>query len=335
MSNRSHRLARLIEIITLVQSGDKWGPKQLAQHFGISERRMYQDIKELGVAGVPIAYSCKVYTIDPSFFLPALNLTPREIHKLLFPDHHFRGEEEPHVDDALRAKLLSCLPPGMSAMLDDSLERTYIKPEATTERDENFELIHRAVAELRRTVIEYRSLDDDDYEERTVDPLGLLYRNHAWYMIALCHKSGENRTFKLNRVRKAALTGLTFQYPEGFSIEEHLAGRWGIFGGEKEEVLIRFSPRAARLVKDKPPVRNGAFMELSNGSALFKAHVKGTQEIAWWIMKYGDQAEVIRPPHVRRQVIDTIRRMSSLYGIASYESLAAEEESAYGAASDD
>ncbi|NQT20364.1 MAG: WYL domain-containing transcriptional regulator [Planctomycetes bacterium] len=330
MGNRSHRLARLVEIITLVQSGEKWGPKQLAQHFGISERRIYHDIKELGVAGVPIAYSRKVYTINPSFFLPALNLTTREIHHLLFPDHHFSGDQARPINDSIRAKLLSCLPASMRAMLGESLERIHMKPEATTQRDDNFELIHQAVAESRRTVIEYCSLDNDGYKERTVDPLGLHYRNHAWYMIAFCRKNSEIRTFKLNRTRKAALTPIVFPYPEGFSIDEHLAGRWGIFDGEEEEVIIRFSPRAAKLVKDKPPVKNGAFMEMSDGSAIFKAHIRGTQEIAWWIMKYGDQAEVIRPLHIREQVIETIRKMSVLYGILAYQPLAAEEEAGYG-----
>jgi len=319
-------------MITLVQSGDNWGPKQLAQHFNISETRIYQDIKVLGAAGVPIAYGGKGYQIDESFFLPALNLTPEEVLMLLFPEHRPHSKA---ARDRLRAKLVACLPPAMRGMLKESLERTHIKPEATTQRDETFELIHKAVAGQRRTVIDYRSLEAGDYEERAIDPLGLAYRNHAWYVIASCRKSGEIRTFKLNRIRRVSPTELPFRYPEGFSIKEHLAGRWGIFEGEKEDVIIRFSPLAARLVQDKPPVKDGSFMEMSDGSAIFRAQVKGVQEIVWWVMKYGDQAEVIQPAHLRRQVIDTILRMAILYNVQYAQTLVAEKDAAYGPEADE
>jgi len=332
MTARSHRLARLVEMITLVQSGDNWGPKRLAEHFNVSETRIYQDIKVLGAAGVPMSYGGKGYQIDESFFLPALNLTPEEVLMLLFPEHRPHSKS---AQDRLRAKLVVCLPPVMRDMLKESLGRTHIKPEATTQRDETFELIHQAVAQQRRTVIDYRSLEADDYEERAIDPLGLTYRNHAWYVIASCRRSGEIRTFKLNRIRRVSLTELIFRYPEGFSIKEHLAGRWGIFEGEEEDVVIRFSPLAARLVQDKPPVKGGSFMEMTDGSAIFRARVKGAQEIVWWVMKYGDQAEVIRPAHLRQQVIDTILRMAALYNVQPVRSFVAEEDAAYGPQADE
>jgi len=330
MSRRSHRLARLVEIITLVQSGGAWGPKALAKHFRISETRIYQDIKELSVAGVPISYTGKGYEIDEGFFLLSLNLTPEEVFLLLFPDHRSDSKPTQPARDRLRAKLLLCLPPAMRDMLNESLAHTYIKPESTTRCDDTFELIHQAVAARKRTVIDYRSLEAEDYQHRTIDPLGLAHKNHAWYVIAICRKSGQVRTFKLNRIRKVSPTGLTFRYPDGFSVKEHLAGQWGIFDGEKEDIVIRFSPLAARLVQDKPPVKDGSFIELSDGSAIFRAQVGGVREIAWWVMKYGDQAEVIRPEYLRRQVIDTLLKMSALYNIEPARALAAEKEADYG-----
>ena len=335
MSARSHRLARLVEIITLVQSGANWGPKRLAQHFGISQTRIHQDIKELSVAGVPISFTGKGYQIDESFFLPALNLTTQEIFLLLFPDHQFCSDSFGPVRDRLRAKLLSCVPATLRQMLNESLDRTYMKPEATTERDETFQLIHQAVAERLRTVIDYRSLEAADFEERSIDPLGLAYRNHAWYVVAKCRKRNEVRTFKLSRIRPAVLTDLQFTYPENFSIQEYFAQRWGMFGGEEQDVVIRFLPLAARLVENKPPVKNGSFMQMSDGSAIFTAHVRGVQEIVWWVMKYGDQAEVIRPAHLRMQVIDTIRKMAFLYDIDLPKTAAAEDESDYTSAGTD
>jgi len=329
MSVQSHRLARLLKIITLVQAESGWGPQQLAAHFGISSTRIYQDIKELSIAGVPISFVGTGYEIDRSFFLHSLNLTADEIILLLSPDFPVQRNSNSAAARGLRSKLLSCLPPRLREMVSEALDRTHIMPENEPEPDENFDLIHKAVAAQTRVVIDYRSLTAPAYERRAVDPYGLVYRSNAWYIIGMCHKHKEIRIFRLSRVRTVLATEMRFRTPEAFSIRSWLAGRWGIFGGEEHEVVIRFSPLAARLVEDKPPVKNGTMLELSDGSAIFRAHVRGIQEIAYWVMKYGDQAEVVRPAGLRRQVMDTIRGMANVYGISPSQQIAAEAEEGY------
>ncbi|MBN1513559.1 MAG: WYL domain-containing protein, partial [Phycisphaerae bacterium] len=39
----------------------------------------------------------------------------------------------------------------------------------------------------------------------------------------------------------------------------------------------------------------------------------GLHEISWWILGYGDQAEVIRPPELRRIVAGHAVRMAQRY----------------------
>ena len=318
-----------MEMVTLVQSSDSWGPRQLAGHFGISQRRIYQDIRELGAAGVPIVYTGAGYSVEQAF-LPALNLTPEETLLLLSAVQCVREKSRKAIHERVEAKLLSCLAPPVRRLAKQSLERIDVPFTTPLEHNEAFELIHGAVAERRRVVIEYRSVSADDYRERTIDPLGLSFRR-SWYVVAFCHRRREVRTFKLNRVRSCRLTGESFEPPAGFSVKEYLAGRWGIFGGEEREVVIRFGPIAARLIEDGPPPKNGALMQLSDGSAIFRGKVKGLQELGWWLMKYGEQAEVIRPAELREQVIETIRRMAALYKLARPEMIAAEEEAEYGA----
>jgi len=327
-TTRSHRLARLMEMITLVESGDDWNPRRLAEHFGISQTRIYDDIKELCLAGVPISYSGTGYSIDRSFFLPALNITPEEALLLLFPDALFREDSVHAARERLQAKILSIMPDRMLKLARESLQRTDIKLEGTVRRDQTFERIHEAVADHRRIVISYRSIRAKDYEQRALDPYGLAYRRNAWYVVGLCHKTGEVRTFKLSRIRSVAPMEIHFHYPDGFSVKDHFAGRWNVYDGKEQEVVIRFSPLAVRLVQDNPPFANGKLAELSDGSAIFRGRVRGVQEVGWWIMKYGEHAEVIRPLELREQVAETVRKMAAVYKLSGV--LAAETEVSYG-----
>jgi len=329
MAERPHRLSRLIEIILLVRSDENWKPGALAEHFGISETRLYTDIKDLNAAGVPISYGGTGYVIDENFFLPALNLTPEEVLLLLFPQS-LSSRSATAAGQSVRAKLLSCLPPQTRRFVREALERTLIEDNVTPERDVIFENVHQAVAERRRLLMEYRSIKAPDYEPRKVDPLGLVFRKTAWYLVAYCHRAEDYRTFRLSRARRVALLHEWFTYPENFSLKEYLAGRCGIYGGEEHDVVIRFSPLAARLVEDAPLLQNGSLLQMSDGSAIFRGQVKGIEELGWWLLKYGEQAEVLRPQKLRTQIIQTIQRMADLYKLPSAAQIVAEAEAGYG-----
>jgi proteasome accessory factor B len=51
-----------------------------------------------------------------------------------------------------------------------------------------------------------------------------------------------------------------------------------------------------------------------DGSLVFRAQVSGLNEILWWILSYGDQAEVLQPERLRRLVAKRAENMARMYG---------------------
>ena len=47
-----------------------------------------------------------------------------------------------------------------------------------------------------------------------------------------------------------------------------------------------------------------------DGTLDFRAKVSGLNEISWWVLGYGDQAEVLEPPELRDLVAARARRMA-------------------------
>jgi proteasome accessory factor B len=45
----------------------------------------------------------------------------------------------------------------------------------------------------------------------------------------------------------------------------------------------------------------------------FHVKVSGLGEISWWILGYGDQAEVLQPPALRKRIADRAEQMLSRY----------------------
>ena len=49
--------------------------------------------------------------------------------------------------------------------------------------------------------------------QRDVDPYGLAYLNGRWYLVAYCHLRQDTRSFRLDRIRDAALLPVSFGRP--------------------------------------------------------------------------------------------------------------------------
>jgi len=69
---------------------------------------------------------------------------------------------------------------------------------------------------------------------------------------------------------------------------------------------------------NQSPVFNGAnvgaVLQLNpDGTLDFRVTVSGLNEISWWILGYGDQAEVIEPPKLRSLVAGRAKRMAAMY----------------------
>ena len=79
------------------------------------------------------------------------------------------------------------------------------------------------------------------------------------------------------------------------------------------KVRLRFSPAAARWVRDAHFHDSQRLAELPDGELMFEVTVQGTREITRWILGYGADVEVLDPPEVRRTVTTAARRMAGMY----------------------
>ena len=312
---RKKRLTRLIEMVLLIQSQMDWRPGALSKHFGVSETRIYQDIKELVGAGVPIYFARGGYKIAGDFVLRSAELTGDEILDLLYPDYLFSGEETRRAPRALlEAKMALCMPSSLRSGAGDRLARERIRVTSSTPRGPQFRRLHDAVSDRRRIKIRYASRSSGKITEREIDPYALVFRKHSWYLIGKCHVRQDVRKFKVTRILSVMFTQLRFPEPKDFSLAEYTRGWWEVFGGEPVNVAVRFKRRIADLIRERPPRPGQSIQELSGGDVIYRVNVRGIREISWWIMQYGPDAEVLEPGELRELMKDSAEKMMKVYG---------------------
>jgi proteasome accessory factor B len=80
-----------------------------------------------------------------------------------------------------------------------------------------------------------------------------------------------------------------------------------------QRVVIRFQPLVARNVAEVMWHKTQDVKFDEDGSLVFRVRVSGLSEIVWWILGYGDQAEVLQPKKLRRLVAQRAKNMAIMY----------------------
>jgi proteasome accessory factor B len=107
-----------------------------------------------------------------------------------------------------------------------------------------------------------------------------------------------------------------YSIPKNFSVARHFGNAWTMIPGEGRDnhVVVRFTSFVSKNVEQVNWHSTQHTKLLPDGSLLFEATVSGLTEIVWWIIGYGDQAEVLRPLKLRKMVAQRARNMAAKYG---------------------
>ena len=139
-------------------------------------------------------------------------------------------------------------------------------------------------------------------------------QTHALYLIGFDEERGAIRTFKIERIRTAALTPRTFEPPDPATTTSALRAAWDIIADQDPvDVELRFAPGVAGRVLEATWHPTQTVETEPDGSLRWRATVAGTIEIRLWILSWGDDVEVLAPPALRDDVADTHRRALARY----------------------
>jgi len=94
-----------------------------------------------------------------------------------------------------------------------------------------------------------------------------------------------------------------------------LRNAWQLIPGDGADdwVVVRFQPLVAQNVGEVLWHKTQQLEFQADGTLLFKVRVSGLGEIMWWILGYGDQAEVIGPAELRERVAGHAQRLLARY----------------------
>lgn len=210
------RLNRLSSILVKLQSRQLITAPQLSDHFGVSIRTIYRDVKALVDSGVPIiVIEGKGYRLMDGFTLPPVTFSEEEAYALVTASNIIaRNKDSSLVKNHKEAidKIIAVMRAVDKSKAEQLLQRITVMHNLSGYRSsENLSDIQKAITNNHTIEIEYLSKSKDEHTSRIIEPLALYLTRENWVLIAYCRLRKANREFRLDQMSRYRWTGEYFE----------------------------------------------------------------------------------------------------------------------------
>ncbi len=316
---------RLLSLYERLRQGAVIDKKQEAQTFGVTEKTIQRDLEDLR------AYIAEHHSTDGSLTLIydrrkkgyVLNrdervwLTNQEIlaiSKILLESRAITCEELNRVLDKL---IMQCIPEERKHVKEVILSERYhyISPRHAKPLFRKLWDFSYAVRRKNLAEIEYLRARETEPITRTVEPVGVIFSEYYFYLIAYIKGAGHEfpAVYRLDRITRYTISTQTFFVPYARRFEEGEFRKRVQFmrAGKIIRLRFRFWGPSLEAVLDRLPTARVIKSEDAR-TDIVEAEVFG-KGIIMWLLSQAEFLEVLSPESLREQLKAILKEMAGLY----------------------
>jgi len=321
---RGEQLSRQWQLVQrLARSRFGVGLDDLAADLDCAKRTVYRDLDALMYAGFPVLSEKRdgrvSYRFLESFGLGDVPFTPDEVLALAFSEDLLRALEGTVFHDSISsalAKIRASLGPELSSYLARLAETFRVMPgphKRYAEYRDTIQTLSEASVAQRGVRIRYRTGRTGEERWRQLDPYRLWYRSGGLYVIGHDHRSGEIRTFAVDRILSIEAGADAFEVDPDFDFDAQQSSSFGVISEPAERVRVRFSPEWRTHVEEHAWHPSQRLVGTSEGGVVLEMEVGSTAELRNWVLSFGSGAEVLEPQALRDEVAKELAAAADLY----------------------
>jgi predicted DNA-binding transcriptional regulator YafY len=290
------RASRLVSLLLLLQTRGQLTAAEIGERLEVSERTVHRDVASLAAAGVPVEAvrgPAGGYRLAGGYRTRLTGLTGDEAEALFAAGMPGPAAELGlgHELAAARLKLLAALPAELQERASRASRLFHLDTRGWFRAEDRVPHLPELSAGVwRGTRVRMRYREGAKVVRRTIDPLGLVLKGGAWYLVA--RRSAGMRVYRVSRIVSVHTLDETFERPDGFEL--------GAFWSEWSRAFEESLPRVEVKVRSGDGVRTLVFESLAD------AHRS--------VLRAGSRFEVLEPPELRARVAETARELVALYG---------------------
>ncbi|NGY58116.1 YafY family transcriptional regulator [Lentzea sp. NEAU-D13] len=223
--------ARLLRLLSLLQTPREWPGSELAGRLGVTPRTVRRDIDRLRDLGYPVEASLGVlggYRLVAGTAMPPLLLDDEEAVAIAVGLRTAARQPVAGIAEAsLRAlaKLQQVLPPRLARRVSSLTSATAAAASSFASLVDPAQLTVIAGAVTARERVRFGYVTNESVvSKRHVEPVQLVALGRRWYLLAFDVERDDWRIFRLDRVSSALATGARFtpRVPPGGDATEYV-----------------------------------------------------------------------------------------------------------------
>jgi proteasome accessory factor C len=303
----AERLRRLLVMLPWLMERGEVPVDEMAARFELTEAELVGDLELAALCGLPpfidemidvFIDEGVVYAGLPRLFTKPLRLTAPEGFALLSSGR--AAMQLPGADpDGALARALDKL---AAVLGDDGVVVDVPQPPATAD-------LAAAVNDNARLRVHYWSANRDEVTEREITPRSIFLDRGHWYVIADDSRSGESRTFRIDRFEQWERTGeIDMPNDGGGRVVPPSGDRWFV-DGDVPSVVLRLAPQA-RWAAERYPLRED---REEAGSSVVRMAVASEQWLRTLLLRLGPNATVLEPAEWHDLGADAARQLLARY----------------------
>lgn len=313
------QIGNALKMYILLQSKGKMKSREIAQALETDERtirRYRDDLEQAGIFIESERGKYGGYRLLNDNLLVGLNLTDREYHSLLLVEKYLKDIR--HIaskDMTLLTEKFNVLNKVHSLPIEAINNHAAIATLSNSNRDAELKRlidIHSAILSKNKLKINYTSLSSGN-NDRIVHPYATFQYKGDMYFVGFCETKESVLDFKMGRINRYEILADSFTKSEEFDLNNFMKNCIGIYRGKEYKVKLKIHHPMSQIIKEKLWVENQVITELGDGAILFKATMRGLEEIKSWILSMRSHVVVMEPEEIVREIKDEIKRMKNLY----------------------
>jgi predicted DNA-binding transcriptional regulator YafY len=307
--------ARLLRVLTLLQSRRFWSGADLAERLEITERTVRRDIDRLRTLGYPVHATSGVaggYSLGAGTTLPPLLLEDDEALAVAFGLRSTTAATVTGMAEAsLRAltKLEQILPTRIKRRVKAVHQSVATLPLPGSPVDSEV-LADLAMACREGEVLRFGYEDlSSRATRRLVEPHGLVHIGARWYLVAWDRSREDWRTFRVDRVRPSVVRAGHFT-PRPLPAKD-------LADYVSRSIAADMYPHRARFIVHAPAKRVAERVSrlaariepLDDARCLVEAGGPGLEFLPLYVANIGFDFEVLEPPELVEKIADLVARL--------------------------
>ena len=317
------RADRLLSIMLLLQVHRIVTARELASRLEVSERTIHRDMEALSAAGIPVFAERGAHggwSLMEEYRTNLTGLNKDEIQALFAtrPSRLLADLGLEKASDAALIKLMAAIPSASRSDAEYASQRIHIDTSgwnSSRESVASLPAIQQAIWQEHSLRFKYERDKDCEPAERLADPLGLVAKGNAWYLVAVI--DGQIRSYRVSRIVDATVVDRSFTRPKGFD----LASFWEASAASFKDNFPRFYA-TLRAHPDILPrmYAPGRFARVEHveapdpdGWVKVRMRFQFEHEACEYALSLGNRIEVLDPADLWEEVVEAARGVIEFY----------------------